>query len=162
MRVAAKADTNGQLLTSWGTTSHFNESEIWCRCLCGLKAMDVILIDLLETLRLRGNKPITVESGVRCPFHNAFVNGAARSQHLPDADGIGAAVDLSGPNPAELLVGLVAMDPPGLGAGPTKLHVDTRDGHGRWGYDAWSTITPELALQRALEGDLPGLMARGS
>lgn len=158
MRVQALTDTNGQFITSWGATSHFNESETWCRCGCGLKLMDVGLIDILETARLRINKAITVISGVRCADHNAFVGGAAQSKHLPDARGIGSAADLSGPPLSQLLVTLVTMDPPGLGAGPTKVHVDSREGHARWGYDAWAGLTPEGALRMALEGKLPGLM----
>lgn len=158
MRIAAKTDSNGQFLTGWGATSHFNESEFRCRCECGLKAMDVGLIDMLETLRLRINRPITIISGVRCPGHNKFVGGVSKSMHLPNDQGVGCAADLGAPPLAQILVALVAMDPPGLGAGPTKLHVDTREGHSRWGYSIWHTMTPELALQKALEGDLIGWM----
>ncbi|MBR1645204.1 MAG: N-acetylmuramoyl-L-alanine amidase [Selenomonadaceae bacterium] len=63
-------------------SEHFHASEFVCPC-CGTGNIKPRLIELLEQLRAKvGNFPIHVNSGYRCPKHNAEVGGVANSQHV--------------------------------------------------------------------------------
>ena len=82
-------------------SEHFDASEFWCRgqdqktCKCNhsLK-VQAELIEMLEELRkLCGNRPLYINSGYRCPEHNASIGGAANSQHC-----LGTAADVARPD----------------------------------------------------------------
>ena len=63
-------------------SEHFHASEFVCPC-CGTGTVKPRLIELLEQLRTKlGNVPIHINSGYRCPKHNAEVGGVANSQHV--------------------------------------------------------------------------------
>ena len=79
---------------------HFKEREFACKCCGGLprssslgqtpRANIKALVDnVLDPAREAYGAPIYVNSGYRCPKHNAEVGGVARSQHL-----IGEAADI--------------------------------------------------------------------
>lgn len=56
------------------------------------------LVDrVLQPLRDKWGKPLTINSGYRCPALNALVGGAATSQHTR-----GEAADIAAPNPIKL------------------------------------------------------------
>lgn len=65
---------------------HFTDTELRCKC-CGrlppeAKANAEALVDnVLDPARELLGKPIHVNSGFRCPAHNAAVGGVAKSQH---------------------------------------------------------------------------------
>jgi len=44
--------------------------------------LDALAANVLEPARERLGQPITVNSGYRCPLHNAAVSGVANSQHM--------------------------------------------------------------------------------
>lgn len=44
--------------------------------------LDSLVSNVLEPVRERLGKPITVNSGFRCPIHNRAVGGVANSQHM--------------------------------------------------------------------------------
>lgn len=44
--------------------------------------LDSLVSNVLEPARERLGKPITVNSGFRCPIHNRAVGGVANSQHI--------------------------------------------------------------------------------
>jgi len=60
---------------------YFKDSEVGCRCGCGLLPT-LEAIERLYALRLMYRKPIIVNSGSRCNNHNMRVNGAVNSPHL--------------------------------------------------------------------------------
>ena len=154
MRIAANKSSDGQLLTSWGARSHFNITEFLCKCgKCEFKEVDQILIDLLETVRLQLAKPISVVSGIRCPKHNAKVEGAVRSQHLPDANGISGAADLysKGVSSGRFFMLALEAGAPGRGMGSTKVHMDSRETPASWMYGDYSGLKPELWIAEAIE-----------
>ncbi|MBR4384373.1 MAG: N-acetylmuramoyl-L-alanine amidase [Selenomonadaceae bacterium] len=63
-------------------SEHFHASEFVCPC-CGTGTVKPRLIELLEQLRAElGGNPIHINSGYRCPKHNAEVGGVANSQHV--------------------------------------------------------------------------------
>lgn len=54
-------------------TPHFNESEVACKCGCGmLPRLD--FMEKVETLRVAYGKPLKVTSAARCPEYNAKVS----------------------------------------------------------------------------------------
>ena len=117
-------------------SEHFSEDEFWCRgqdqgtCNCGhsLK-IDSRLIELLEELRdITGGKPLHINSGYRCPDHNAAVGGVSNSQHTK-----GTAADVA--RPAHLsfdefawYVDQLPFDGIGLYRFSDFIHCDTRNG----------------------------------
>lgn len=82
---------------------HFTDKELRCKC-CGRLPPEVkenieALVDsVLDPARELFGKPIHVNSGFRCPLHNAAVGGVAKSQHL-----LGEAADITAGSPAENL-----------------------------------------------------------
>ena len=70
---------------------HFTASEFVCKC-CGKGYVDSTLVLTLDYLRSVFGHPIVINSGWRCPKHNAEVGGAEGSRHL-----IGIAADIAAP-----------------------------------------------------------------
>lgn len=64
---------------------HFKIEEFRCRC-CGEVActenIESLVQAVLDPAREKLGKPIYVNSGYRCPKHNAEVGGVKNSQHL--------------------------------------------------------------------------------
>ena len=60
--------------------------------------LDALTANVLEPLRERYGKPITVNSGYRCQVHNKTVGGAINSQHTR-----GEAADITAGSPEENL-----------------------------------------------------------
>ena len=52
--------------------------------------IDKRLVDLLDRIRERLGVPLYINSGYRCPEHNAEVGGASNSQHV-----LGTAADIT-------------------------------------------------------------------
>lgn len=94
--------------------------------------MDPDLLELLEKVRTHfGDKPVTINSGYRCPTHNANIGGATNSQHL-----YGTAADIVVDGNKVLPSAVYAyLDPfhnGGLGSYDTFTHVDVRGSRARW------------------------------
>lgn len=64
---------------------HFKIEEFRCRC-CGKVActenIESLVQAVLDPAREKLEKPIYVNSGYRCPKHNAEVEGVPNSQHM--------------------------------------------------------------------------------
>lgn len=82
-------------------SEHFSKAEFWCHgieqgtCTCN-HSIDINprLIELVEQLRYNtGGRPLYINSGYRCPVHNAAVGGVSNSQHV-----LGNAADISRPD----------------------------------------------------------------
>ena len=74
---------------------NFRIQEFVCRCGCKMPAeaqqnIEALVANVLDPVREAYGKPIYVNSGYRCPKHNAAVGGVPRSQHL-----VGQAADIS-------------------------------------------------------------------
>lgn len=79
---------------------YFDDYEFACHCdRHGVDAeghpildhiIDKRLVDVLDRIRERLGVPITVNSGYRCPEHNAEVGGVSDSQHV-----LGTAADIT-------------------------------------------------------------------
>ena len=80
--------------------AYFNDYEFACSCNrhevdeTGHNKLDHIidkrLVDLLDAIRERLGVPLYINSGYRCPEHNAEVGGVSNSQHV-----LGTAADIT-------------------------------------------------------------------
>lgn len=66
---------------------YFKMSEFECRDGCPMPAsarenIETLVEAVLDPAREKFGKPITVNSGYRCPRHNAAVGGVPNSQHM--------------------------------------------------------------------------------
>jgi Peptidase M15. len=76
-------------------TKNFSHYEVQCICGCGVSWVNPRLIEKLQHVRDVLGKPITITSGVRCESFNSSIKGSLVSSHMPDADGMGLAVDIA-------------------------------------------------------------------
>ena len=108
-------------------SEHFSKSEFACHHCGQVGNIHPKLIELLEKLRTNCGKPIHINSGYRCPIHNANVGGVKNSQHV-----LGTAADLAIPSGMsfddfKFYVEQLPFD--GIGLYPNDfIHVDVRDG----------------------------------
>lgn len=110
-------------------SEHFSTDEFACHHCGQCGDMHPKLIELLEKLRANmGGVPIHINSGYRCPIHNANVGGVPNSQHV-----LGTAADLALPagmsfDTFQWYVEQLPFD--GIGLYPYQyfIHVDVRDG----------------------------------
>lgn len=112
-------------------SEHFRAAEFACNH-CGEMAPGGVpadLLDVLERVRAHFGAPVTINSGYRCPVHNANVGGAKASQHL-----LGTAADIvvKGVPSWRVYELLDADHPGGLGSYRTFTHIDVRGHRARW------------------------------
>lgn len=79
-----------------------------------------LTVTILEPLRRALGKPLTINSGYRCPSLNKALKGAANSQHTK-----GQAADIATDNPAELARLILQLELPfdQLILYPTFIHI---------------------------------------
>lgn len=114
-------------------TDHFNLIEFTCPCGCGETSIDARLLAVLEDIRTKLGRPVRINSGYRCPPHNAAVGGETDSRHL-----IGQAADVSGVD-LELFRQTALQDPRVNGIAIDRqrgfVHLDVRRGpRTEWAY----------------------------
>ena len=115
---------------SWMLSDHFAANEFACHC-CGQggTGMNPRLIELLEQLRANiGGLSLHINSGYRCPSHNAEVGGVPNSQHV-----LGTAADVAVPDGMSFgdfqwYVDQLPFDGIGLYPHQDFCHVDVRHG----------------------------------
>lgn len=105
---------------------HFSARELACKCRVhcdGEYFHNPLFLDGLERLRVLAGRPLKINSGRRCPLHNAAQGGAPLSQHKL---AVASDVSLAGHDPRELARNAVAVGFTGIGFGRTFLHIDMR------------------------------------
>ena len=113
-------------------TKHFKSSELECKCGCGSYIPNVALMLLLEDVRERFGKPVSINSSTRCTKHNDSVGGAEFSLHL---SGHAADIVVKDTHPDAVYNYLNSCgyaDLIGLGSYNSFTHVDTRGKRARW------------------------------
>ena len=129
-------DTIESVIPEGYVSPHFRIAEFNCNH-CG-KGGDLIsreLLEVLEDVRAHfGGKPVTVNSGVRCDFHNKAVGGANNSRHkMENADA--ADIVVQDVAPATVHAYVIGKYPTkyGIGHYASFTHLDVRpSGPARW------------------------------
>ncbi|MBO6782246.1 MAG: DUF882 domain-containing protein [Alphaproteobacteria bacterium] len=117
-------------MTEWNprSTPSFTRREMTCRCGCGRADMDGNFMDFLQAVRARTG-PMHVNSGYRCPAHNARVS--ATGANGPHTTGRAADIRCSGAFAHRLVREAVILGATGIGVaqqGPHEsrfVHIDT-------------------------------------
>jgi uncharacterized protein YcbK (DUF882 family) len=108
-------------------SNHFDRSEFACPCGCGKDDVSPELVQRLERLRIEFAQPIVINSGVRCPAHNAKVGGVPDSAHVS-----GEAADLRVHSGAEIykMLDIILFRRlfRRIGVGKSLIHVDVDSG----------------------------------
>ncbi len=87
------------------------------------------LVALLEAIRAKLGRPVTINSGYRTPAHNARVGGASESRHKY---GMAADIAVRGLPASALYAVAEDMEPGGLGRYHSWVHVDVQGHNRRW------------------------------
>jgi len=108
----------------WMSIRHFTPQELACKCgKCGNKEnMDLEFMSMLDELRGRLGRPLTITSGFRCPEHPSEVN-----KSMPGAHSAGTAADIavgSGRERYEIMKEAFAMGFVGIAPAKGFVHVD--------------------------------------
>lgn len=110
-------------------TQHFTVQEMECPC-CQRCEMDPIFMGQLEKFRLTLNIPLIINSGFRCPQHNATLRDASpNSEHLR-----GRAADIRWADDKFHMLQTAMSIFYGIGIGKTYMHVDLGDAKKVWIY----------------------------
>lgn len=100
---------------------YFSNDELRCRC-CGKLKSDPDFRFKLNLARDRAGIPFIIESGYRCPKHNAE-EGSTSTNHTT-----GKGVDircLAGPDRYKIVSALLSVGFTGIGIHKTFIHADT-------------------------------------
>lgn len=112
---------------------HFKVREFRCRDGSDKILIDDDLIKILEMIRERFGKPVTVTSGYRTATYNRACGGASKSQHLY---GTAADIVISGVDPLKVCQYAETLMPKsgGIGwyVGSRFSHIDVRATRSRW------------------------------
>lgn len=115
---------------------------------CGEFYLDVVAMDCLQLTRYELGRPIHINSGHRCPIHNARVGGAPLSEHKR----IAFDISLVGHDRMDVLEAAKNAGFTTFGFYQTFLHADKRPGRRWWGGKAAQSAWPQI--QRVIEGRL--------
>ena len=112
-------------------TENFSRDEFAFKCGCGFDAVDIELVNVLEIVRKRFNKPVKINSACRCAKHNKKVGGSENSKHRL---GIAADIVVSDTKPSDVYSFLCGYAPNkyGIGSYETFTHIDVRQDKARW------------------------------
>jgi len=113
-------------------SANFSRSEFQCKCGCKKFNITPALIKGLQKLRDYLGMPIIINSGTRCPKHNAAVGGTRNSYHLR---GYAADICVEGLTPKALAIKaeqITVFRCGGIGIYSTFVHVDVRGHRARW------------------------------
>jgi uncharacterized protein YcbK (DUF882 family) len=101
---------------------HFSREEMQCRCGCGACAVKPKLMDALEQLRLKVERPLPVTSGYRCPAHNQKVSATGLAG--PHTTGLAADIRADGRLAFLLMCHAPWSGFRGIGVGAGFVHLD--------------------------------------
>jgi len=68
-------------------SKHFTHNEVKCQCGCGFDSVKQDTLDIADAIRIHEKKPVKCSSACRCVDHNADIDGATQSRHLPRVTG---------------------------------------------------------------------------
>lgn len=111
---------------------NFRSREFDCKgkgC-CSQTKIDEKLVEYLQQIRDKFQKPVYIQSGYRCVTHNAKVaNAASKSKHM---DGMAADITVDGVEPLEVARFAESIGVKGIGHYEDFVHIDTREKKSFW------------------------------
>lgn len=97
---------------------------------CNLTKIDEKLVEYLQQIRDKFQKPVYIQSGYRCVTHNAKVaNAASKSKHM---DGMAADIVVDGVEPLVVAQFAESIGVLGIGLYDDFVHIDTRKEKSFW------------------------------
>jgi zinc D-Ala-D-Ala carboxypeptidase len=102
-------------------TANFNRSEFACKCGCGKDNIKDELAIKVQRVRDLLNRPIRINSGIRCSEHNAASNSKPTSSHI---DGWAADLGYTGSRERYELLNAIMQVFDRVGIAKTFIHVD--------------------------------------
>ena len=99
---------------------HFSETELTCHCGCNRQEMVPVFMEKLETLRVAYGKPLPINSGFRCPMHNAQASQTGLSG--PHTTGKAVDIQISGEDVYHLLGLAIKLGFTGIGLSQRGAH----------------------------------------
>jgi len=118
---------------------YFPDKELMCPCGCGSMPTKES-VERLYALRLLYKKPIPINSGARCVYHNNKVEGRPGSVHLQpilrigDSKGWGGCAFDLGITDHSIIKLALFCGFNGFGFGKTFIHIDDANRVAFWGY----------------------------
>lgn len=112
---------------NWEGITHFSRREFICHH-CGKEDMQRPFVEMLDALRYRMQRPLTVLSGYRCSEHNNVVSDTGLDG--PHTQGLAVDLAVYGPAAHLLLTNALAMEFRGIGIkqkgerGARFIHLD--------------------------------------
>jgi len=103
---------------------YFNIDEFKCKCGCGDKIMDALFLAQLDNAREHAGVPFKINSGKRCPAHNAKVGSTSKNHTSGKACDIEC---LTGPHRLKIVMGLIRAGFRRIGISKTFIHADSMD-----------------------------------
>lgn len=113
---------------------YFKAREFACKCGMCQNKVEQRLIDLCDDIREAYGSAIKVNSGYRCPSHNAHVGGAKHSQHMAGVAADLAPMDGDIGRLQKLILEKFSKRCGGIGLYDRFVHVDLRLQKSRWDY----------------------------
>lgn len=111
-------------------SENFKVKEFACNDKSDVIFIDSDLASLLENIRKKAGKPVTINSGYRTVYYNTKIGGATYSQHTY---GKAADITIKGLTPKEVASIAETFSPGGIGIYSSFTHVDVRNtGKSRW------------------------------
>lgn len=119
-------------------SANFKVSEFRCNDGSDKILIDSDLVAILQKIRDKFKKPISINSGYRTPSYNAKIGGATNSYHTK-----GSAADIKVANvlPQTIAEYCESIGVKGIGCGANYIHVDTRKKRSYWRYVGTTTRT---------------------
>jgi len=102
-------------------TANFNRSEFACKCGCGKDDIKDELAIKVQKVRDLIDRPISINSGIRCVAHNAANNSKTTSSHI---DGWAADLGYTGSKERHSLLAAIMQVFDRVGIAKTFIHVD--------------------------------------
>jgi uncharacterized protein YcbK (DUF882 family) len=128
---AFNAYTEGELQLS----PHFKVKEFQCKDGSGAVLVSLPLVQVLERIRAKFGKPVTINSGYRNKSYNRDLGSSDGSQHC---QGTAADITIKGVTPRQIAVFAETLLPDGGGIGLYEYasggftHIDVRVKKARW------------------------------
>ena len=112
-------------------SDNFTVSEFACQDGSDKVLIDTDLVAILQKIRDRFGKPITINSAYRTASHNRKAGGVSNSQHVK---GTAADIVVSGVAPVEVAkyAEYIMPNKGGIGVYPGFVHIDVRANRSRW------------------------------